>query len=140
MEGDATKTGLPAFTRQNTITGHDFVNLCPHEVVVLGKKNKWIKYLPEPTSARAVLDSRSVVGETDLGVKLNQAASWCKVEGIPNADANIIVSLVVAQVLVKLGTHRGMIMSPDMSPESAIRDPSGRVLACLALDWHNAQK
>lgn len=143
--------GLPSLTPENTVTGTDFINLCPHTVVVMarnwnkpvGERLYWVEYPAPRTAARAVgidnSDRLPLMRQTDMGVNLREPTTGvAKVEGIQDKpEANIIVSLEVALVLVKLGTHRGMIVSPDISNGSAIRDKHGKLLACLGFDWHN---
>lgn len=101
------------------------VNLTPHDVVVR-LDNREEKVYPSVGSARVTTYSE-VVGQVD-GIDI-VSQSYGDIEGLPAPKEGVlyIVSLVVRMAAQQQG--RDDVISPDTSPQGAIRDDAGRIIA-----------
>lgn len=101
------------------------VNLTPHDVVV-HLENGEKKVYPSVGSARVTTTSE-VVGQVD-GIDI-VTQSYGDIEGLPKPKEGVlyIVSLVVRMAAQQQG--RDDVISPDTSPQGAIRDDAGRIIA-----------
>jgi len=101
------------------------VNLTPHDVVVRLENSEEKVY---PSEGNARVSTRSeVVGMVD-GIDI-VAQSYGDIDGLPAPQDGVlyIVSLVVRMAAQQQG--RDDVISPDTSPEGAIRDDAGRIVA-----------
>ena len=102
-----------------------FVNLTPHAVTVrLGSGDRVF----EPSGQVARVAVSSVQTEDIDGIPIF-SQTFGEIEGLPDPQEGTIyiVSLVVRQAAQKLG--RTDVVSPDTSPQGAIRDDQGRIIA-----------
>lgn len=97
------------------------VNLTPHDVVIVGDEKK--VYPKSGVFARVATHSE-VVGEVD-GVSI-VSQKYGEVDGLPAPEAGTlyIVSMVVRLAL----PDREDLVSPDTSPQGAIRDENGMIV------------
>lgn len=101
------------------------VNLTPHDVIVR-LENGEEKTFPVSGGMAQVTTTAEVMGEAN-GIPI-VSQSHGESEGLPEPDGTLfIVSLVTRQAAQELG--RTDVISPDTSPQGAIRDEAGRIIA-----------
>lgn len=101
------------------------INLTPHDVVIRLEEGRE-KIYPSEGNARVSTFSE-VVGNVD-GIEVVKQ-SYGEIEGLPKPKEGVlyIVSLVVRMAAQAQG--RDDVISPDTSPQGAIRDGEGRIVA-----------
>lgn len=101
------------------------INLTPHDVVLRLEEGRE-KIYPSEGNARVTTHSE-VVGQVD-GVEI-VSQQYGDIDGLPSPQDGVlyIVSLVVRQAAQAQG--RDDVISPDTSPQGAIRDGEGRIVA-----------
>lgn len=104
----------------------DIINLTPHDITVR-LEDGTEKTFPASGKIARVSTTSKVVGEAD-GIPI-AAQSFEDIEGLPKPQEGTIylVSMVVRQAAQAEG--RTDVISPDTSPEGAIRDDKGRIVA-----------
>lgn len=102
-----------------------FVNLTPHDVIVVGEDGKEILRIPVSGIVARVMTKQEVVDEINgipvVRTKFGEVIDMPE----PQPDTVFIVSTLVAQALA--GT-RDDIVAPDTSPQGAVRDEQGRII------------
>jgi hypothetical protein len=100
------------------------VNLTPHDVIVRNESGE--KKYPATGQTARVATVNEVVGEID-GCEV-VAQTFGEIEGLPEPqpDTYYIVSMVVRQAAEG---KRDDLLSPDTSPQGAIRGEDGRIEA-----------
>jgi len=101
-----------------------FVNLTPHEIVVVGE-NKEVKTVILPSGEIARVKIKQEFTTTVEGIPVVKTIFY-EVEGLPEpqSDTIYIVSSLVAQAV----PHREDVVAPDTSPEGVVRDSEGRII------------
>lgn len=101
------------------------VNLTPHTVTVRNEAGDRL-FAPSGQVARVATHSAKVV-EFD-GIPVYEQ-TFGDIEGLPDPEEGtiFIVSMVVREAAKKIG--RDDVVSPDTSPQGAIRDEQGRIIA-----------
>lgn len=104
-----------------------FVNLTPHDVVVVDKNGTKTVYSKSGKVAR-VIENVILTEEID-GITV-AVTSMDVVEGLPDPKEGVIyiTSMPVAQMV-----KRNDVVSPDTGPNSAIRDDQGMIKAVMRL-------
>ncbi|GGA59875.1 hypothetical protein GCM10007416_35900 [Kroppenstedtia guangzhouensis] len=102
------------------------INLTPHDVVVR-LENGEEKTFPASGEVARVKTVSEDAGEV-AGVPV-VSQEYDEIQGLPEPEEGtlFLVSLVVRQAAVERG--RTDIISPDTSPQGAIRDEQGRIVA-----------
>ena len=126
------------------------VNLTPHDVVVFYHNGK-VTFPRSGRVLRVTTEKRQLVSSLGLLLKEEEdAVMMDKLHRVPvysapahkgldikvDPEENVIVSLLVVDQLLRSG-HKGMIFTPDTSPDSVVRDDKGAILGVTALQWHN---
>jgi len=107
----------------------EIINLTPHEIVILSQDGKSIitRIPPSGTVARVSVTS-TVVGEVN-GIPIRKT-TYGDILGLPEPRSNTIyvVSTVLLLALKDKGIHRNDVVSPDTSPDSTVRDDTGKII------------
>jgi len=107
-----------------------FVNLTPHEISICHPEKPTEVCLKIPPSGIvARVDAKSeVVGFID-SFKVRRTV-YGDVVGLPEPQENTvyIVSTPVLMALKEKGIKRFDVVAPDTNPDSAVRDPQGRII------------
>jgi len=107
-----------------------FVNLTPHEIVVLDAGNNVVLRVPPSGSVARVATREKIIGNIN-GVPV-VTTEYGQVEGLPAPMPGtvFIVSLLVLQALKAQGVNRGDVVAPNTSPTSlgAVRDEKGQII------------
>ena len=125
---------------------HGLRNLTPHEVVIRLDSGETIRIPPHHSGpARAIsmedaVKRRHYVDLLENTIPLYPRPKYVAILGLPeNSDKvkKIIVSETVARLLVDdyemSWLYRGIILVPDTSPMSAIKDKDGKIVAVKGL-------
>ena len=106
------------------------VNLTPHEVVIDGGAPEPIVLEPAGPVARLEVSSRMV--EPLAGIPVSRTAFGAIIDlPEPRAGTVYVVASRVAQVAALAG--RRDVLAPDTTPDSAIRDAGGHIVAVRRL-------
>ncbi len=107
------------------------VNLTPHEIVVLSQGIE-VRYPPTSPSARVIVERRhiSTIQDGDTVIPV-YGQIFGKVENVPppRDGTMYIVSAMVLSALKLDPLHHDDVVAPDTSPEGAIRDADGKIVA-----------
>lgn len=103
----------------------ELVNLTPHDLNVYSK-GKVHKTYPSSGNVARVATKSVKVGEID-GIPVYEQ-TYGKIEGLPKPQKGVfyIGSLIVREAAKQQG--RKDVISPDTSPEGAVRDNEGRII------------
>ena len=106
-----------------------FVNLTPHEVVILSQNGENVVMRVPPSGTVARVSTKSEIICEVGGVPVRKV-TYGDIEGLPEpkGDTIYIVSTIVLLALKEKGIHRNDVVSPDTNIDSVIRDPQGRVI------------
>jgi hypothetical protein len=111
------------------------LNLTPHEIVVYGTREAGAKVLQRiPSDGYCRLVGAAWKTRTRVSpIHVLYAPEYSAVEGLP-ADKNacIIVSMLVAEYLVKNNAWEGLILAPATDPDHVVRDKDGQILGVTA--------
>ena len=101
----------------------EFVNLTPHLIRVFKDNGEIIEIPPSGIVARVRTETVKV-GEID-GIDV-VATRFGEVENLPPPQEGVIY--IVSTLVLSAITDRYDVVAPDTSPQSAIRDESGRIV------------
>lgn len=113
------------------------MNLTPHEIVVFECQdpNSQVKLrCPSVGSVRLTPAVATPVTQV-LGIPILKAPAYQGVTGLPEnmpATKYIIVSMVVAEYLVRDHTWHAGILVPATDPDHVVRDVEGRIIGTTA--------
>jgi hypothetical protein len=100
-----------------------FVNLTPHEIVIVGEDGKEKLVIP-PSGKVARVEVRQEIVEEISGIPVVRTLPvWVHIPE-PQEGVVYIVSSMVAQLL----PYRGDVIAPDTSPSGVVRDEQGRII------------
>ena len=108
-----------------------FINLTPHNVSILKPDGATLDLAPSGQVARVATQARDA-GQLD-GIPVVQQ-TYGDVQGLPNPQdgvAYLVSGLVLSAV--KAAGGRSDVYAPDTSPDGAVRDDGGRIVAVRRL-------
>ncbi len=113
------------------------VNLTPHVVNIYDESGQnVIISFPSEGEARVDTPDADTIGFVNgLPVKKNR---YDAVKGLPEPEQGtiFIVSMLVCQALRERGIYRGDVLSPNTSPNEAIRNEKGQIIGVKSLACH----
>jgi hypothetical protein len=107
----------------------NIINLTPHEITIYDQTGQEIVLrIPPSGKVARVSISAQTVGEIN-GVAVRKT-TYGDVQDLPDPqpDTVYIVSTIVLIALQSKGITRTDVVSPDTSPDSAVRDSQGKIL------------
>lgn len=119
-----------------------YVNYTPHPITVMDpeKKVPIIDRLKSSGSMRTGSFPQKTMFLVPYGegviTMVEPQVSNGTFEQVPrgyHVDQNVIVSDIMAESLIKMGKHRGYIITPATGPQFAVRDGSGGIIGVKAL-------
>jgi hypothetical protein len=107
----------------------EFINLTAHEIVIYDEegKNIILRIPPSGKIARVATDSR-IVGKVD-NIPIRKTV-YGEIIDLPDPKPGVVylVSTVLLMALKEKGMNWPDVLSPDTTPDSAIRDEQGRII------------
>jgi hypothetical protein len=107
----------------------EFINLTTHEIVIYDEegKNVILRIPPSGKIARVATDSK-IVGRIN-GIPVRKT-TYGEIIDLPDPKPGVVylVSTVLLMALKEKGMNRPDVLSPDTTPDSAVRDEQGRII------------
>lgn len=110
-------------------------NLTPHEIVVFESQdpNSRVKLRCPSVGSARLTSAVSTFVHNIAGIPILKPPSYQGVTGLPeNIVGYIIVSMVVAEYLVRDHTWHAGILVPATGPDHVVRDANGRIIGTTA--------
>jgi len=139
MAASAATPPTPARGRQDLPNWDTWVNTTPHEVKIFDESGaKELCCIPPSKEYGLRLKESAASGITmvipESGIRLRPAPVYEGFDGkFPGDGVPIIVSMPVAQQMHSLMPERKWVLTPDSSPDSAVRDSKGVIVGVKAV-------
>ncbi|AMQ66669.1 hypothetical protein FDG96_gp10 [Bacillus phage Mgbh1] len=104
-------------------SGVNIVNLTPHDVNVYDDDGNVIATYPATGQTVRVETKTETVGEIDGVPVVTQ--TYGEITGLPDRKPNTVY---LVSLVVRMATDRGDLLSPDTSPQGAVRNEHGQII------------